>query len=501
MISRRKFVANVAATTAAVTIVPRHVLGRGFVAPSDRLNIAGVGVGGQGRINLLNTAVGNNIVAMCDVDWGYAGKAWGSAEADLKREQERLLKTDLTEQSRKNSEHRVAALQQVIAQDLPKHKRYTDYRLMFEQQKDIDAVIVATPDHMHAAIAMAALDNDKHVFVQKPLTWSVDEARKLARKARQTPKAVTQMGNQGHSWSDGRRAVEWVQQGAIGDVREVHVWSNRPLSYWPQGIPRPEPRRISESLKWDMPGVMARLANAMGLYSVPDQLSWDLFLGSAPACEYHPVYHPFNWRGWTDWGCGAIGDMGAHLIDFSYWALDLGYPTSIETVSTPFDKACFPMATKTYYEFPARGSMPPVKLTWYDGGIMPATPSELGDVKLTESGGALIIGSKGIVMHDNYGEKSRLFPDTLAKSVGEPKQTLERITVSHEMNWANACKGIGTATTPFEYAAKLTEVMLLGVVALKAGEKISYDGANMKITNSKDANDFLKREYRRGWSL
>jgi predicted dehydrogenase len=234
---------------------------------------------------------------------------------------------------------------------------------------------------------------------------------------------------------------------------------------------------------------------------VPDQLSWDLFLGPAPACEYHPVYHPFNWRGWAAWGCGAIGDMGAHLIDFAYWSLDLGFPTSIETVSTPWHGDSFPMATKTYYEFPARGSMPPVKLTWYDGGMMPPTPPELGDVKLTPSGGAIIVGSKGIVMHDNYGEKSRLFPDTLATSVGEPKQTLERITVSHEMNWANACKGIGTATTPFEYAAKLTEVMLLGVVALKAGEKIHYDGANMKITNSKNANDFLKRDYRRGWSL
>jgi predicted dehydrogenase len=372
---------------------------------------------------------------------------------------------------------------------------------MLEQQKDIDAVIVATPDHMHAAIAMAALDLDKHVFVQKPLCWSVDEARKLSRKARQTPKAVTQMGNQGHSWDEGRRAVEWVQSGAIGEVRDVHVWSNRPLSYWPQGIPRPEPRRISENMRWDMPGVMARLANAMGLYSMPADLSWDLFLGPAPHVEYHPVYHPFNWRGWVDWGCGAIGDMGAHLIDFSYWALDLGYPTSVETVSTPFDKACFPTATKTYYEFPARGSMPPVKLTWYDGGMMPPTPPELGEAKLTESGGALIIGSKGIVMHDNYGEKSRLFPESLAKSVGNPPQTLERITTSHEMNWVNACKGIGKASTPFEYAAKLTEVMLLGVVSLKAGEKIHYDGADMKITNSRNANDLLKREYRRGWSL
>src|SRR6478609_9484898 len=285
--SRRLFIKNTSIIAGSFFIVPRHVLGRGFVPPSDRLNIAGVGVGGQGRINLLNTAVGNNIVAMCDVDWGYAGRAWDSADADLKREQERLLKTDLTETARKNSEMRVAALQQVIAQDLPKHKRYTDYRLMFEQQKDIDAVIVATPDHMHASIAMAALDLDKHVYVQKPLCWSVDEARKLSRKARQTPKAVTQMGNQGHSWDDGRKAVEWVQSGAIGDVTEVHVWTNRPLSFWPQGIPRPEPRRVSENLRWNMSGVTARLANAMGIYSVPDELSWDLFLGPAPACDYH----------------------------------------------------------------------------------------------------------------------------------------------------------------------------------------------------------------------
>ena len=330
MISRRKFVANVAATTAAVTIVPRHVLGKGFVAPSDRLNIAGIGVGGMGRTNLLNLGLDNNIVALCDVDWGYAGPQW-TAETfagALTREEERLLKTDLTPESRKNSEHRVASLKRIATEDLAKIKRYTDYRLMFEQQKDIDAIVVATPDHMHAPIAMAALDLEKHVYVQKPLCWSVDEARKLSRKARQTPKAVTQMGNQGHSWDDGRKAVEWVQSGAIGDVSEAHVWTNRPLSYWPQGIPRPEPRRISSNMRWNMNGVMARLANAMGIYSVPDELSWDLFLGGAPACEYHPVYHPFNWRGWVDWGGGALGDMGAHLIDFPYWALDLGYPTT-----------------------------------------------------------------------------------------------------------------------------------------------------------------------------
>ena len=500
MISRREFVTNVAATTAGLTIVPRHVLGRGQTPPSDRLNIAGVGVGGMGRVNLFNLAVDNNIVALCDVDWDYAGRAWGSLDADLKREQERLPKVK-DETARKNSEHRIAALKKLIAEDVPKQKRYTDFREMFDKQKDIDAVVVATPDHLHATVAMAALDLEKHVYVQKPLCWSVDEARKLSRKARQTPKAVTQMGNQGHSWDDGRKAVEWVQSGAIGDVREVHIWTNRPLAYWPQGIPKPEPQRLESEPRWNMNGVMTRLANAMGIYARPDSLNWDLFLGPGPVEDYHPVYHPFNWRGWVNWGVGAIGDMGAHLIDHAYWALELGLPTTIETTSTPFNKACFPMATTTYYEFPARGSKPAVKLTWYDGGLTPPKPMELGDTQLNGEGGALLIGSKGKLIYDTYGLKPRLLPESLEKSVGTPPQSLPRIATSHEVNWANAAKGKGEASTPFEYAARLTEVMLLGIVALRAGKRIHYDGEDMRITNLPEANEFLKREYRKGWTL
>jgi hypothetical protein len=184
-----------------------------------------------------------------------------------------------------------------------------------------------------------------------------------------------------------------------------------------------------------MNGVMARLANAMGIYSVPEDLDWDLFLGPAPAVEYHPVYHPFNWRGWVDWGCGALGDMGAHLLDHAYWALDLGYPTSIETVSTPWEKACFPMATNTYYEFPARGSKPPVKLTWYDGGMFPPTPPEFAEgEKLNAEGGAIMVGTKGKVIHNTYGLGARLLPASLQKSVGDPPRTLPRITTSHEVN-------------------------------------------------------------------
>ena len=498
-ISRRDFIATAGTTAAGITIVPRHVLGNGFTAPSDRLNIAGVGVGGMGRTNLFNLALNNNIVALCDVDWDYAGKAWDSLPADLKREEERLPKVTDAE-ARKNSVIRIDSLKKLIAEDLPKMRRYKDYREMLDQQKDIDAVVVATPDHMHAPVALAAMDEGKHVYVQKPLCWSVHEARELAKKARQK-KVITQMGNQGHSWDDGRKAVEWVQQGAIGDVREVHVWTNRPLVYWPQGIPKPTPQRVSGDLRWNMAGVMARLANAMGLYAVPDTLAWDLFLGPAPYVEYHPVYHPFNWRGWVDWGCGAIGDMGAHLMDHAYWALDLGYPTTIETVATPFNKACFPMATKTYYEFPARGSMPAVKMTWYDGGMFPQRPEELGEEALNGEGGAILVGSKGKLIYNTYGLRSRLLPTSLEQSVGAPKQTLPRITTSHEQNWADAAKGNGTASCPIEYAAKLTEVMLLGVVALRAGGKIHYDAANMRSTNLPAANEFLRREPRSGWSF
>lgn len=499
MASRRDFVRTIAVTGAGLTIVPRHVLGRGQTAPSDRLNVAGVGVGGVGKNNLINLALQNNIVALCDVDWDYAGKAWDRLGQDLKTEQDRLPKATDAE-ARRNNIERIESLKKVMADDLPRLKRYRDYREMLDKQKDIDAIVVATPDHAHALIAMAAMDLDKHVYVQKPLCWSVDEARKLATKAKQT-KVATQMGNQGHSRDDGRRAVEWVLAGAIGDVREVHVWTNRPLAYWPQGVPRPQSQRIATELRWNMSGVMARLANAMGLYSVPETLSWDLFLGPAPLVEYHPLYHPFNWRGWVDWGVGAIGDMGSHLIDHAYWALNLGHPTSVETVSTPFNNFCFPMATTTYYEFPARGSMPPVKLTWYDGGLLPPRPDELGENALNPTGGALLIGSKGKLIYDTYGLNPRLLPKSLHDSVGLPAQKLPRITTSHEINWSDAAKGKGEASTPFEYAARLTEVMLLGVVALRAGTKIHYDGSNVRVTNLAAANDFLKREYRSGWSL
>ena len=506
-----RFLTDIAVAGAGLTIVPRHVLGRGFVAPSDRLNIAAVGVGGQGRNNLINVAT-ENIVALCDVDWGYANKGFSTLDADITRQQERLdgpphldaqgrPDPPLTPIDRQRTSAQIDRMKRLKSEHLPRAKRYRDYREMLDRQKDIDAVIVATPDHMHASVALAAMDLGKHVFVQKPLTWSVAEARQLAQKAKSSGVA-TQMGNQGHSYDDSRTIVEYVRAGAIGDVREVHVWTNRPLGYWPQGVPRPAPlTKPADELKWNGPGIDARLGNAIaGNYPLPDGLAWDRFLGVAPYVEYHPVYHPFNWRGWTDWGCGAIGDMGAHLMDQSMWALDLGFPTTIETVSTPFNRDCYPPATMTTYACPARGAQPAVRLTWYDGGLLPPKPAEMSEDEKLATSGAILIGSKGKLVHDTYGLKPRLLPRALHASCGKPKALLPRIKdEAHEMNWVEAAKGTTAASCPFEYAARLTEVMLLGVVALRTGKKIEYDAANMRVVNAPDANQFLAREPRAGW--
>jgi predicted dehydrogenase len=508
-VSRRKFLADAAAGTAAFMIVPRHVLGRGFTAPSDLLNIAGVGVGGMGRANLINLA-SQNIVAVCDVDWGYVDKVYAKLDSEIQALRTRIDSPDPqpvagqppVEFDRVKARKRLEGMIRLNTEHWPKAKRYQDYREMLDRQNDIDAVVVATADHMHAPIALAAMDLNKHVYVQKPLTWSIDESRRLARRAKEL-KVATQMGNQGHSLDDARKTVEYLRAGAIGQVREIHVWTNRPLGFWPQGVPRPEALTVpADTLPWNGQGVTARLANSFaGSYPVPHTLAWDLFLGVGPKVEYHPIYHPFNWRGWVDWGVGAIGDMGAHLIDHSMWALDLGFPTTIETVSTPFNGATYPLATQTFYEFPARGAMPPVKMTWYDGGLLPPKPEEIGEEELNKGGGVLLVGSKGKLMHDTYGSKPRLLPHSLHESYGTPPVKLPRIPgEDHEMNWVDAAKGKAPASCPFEYAARLTEVMLLGVVALRAGKKIHYDGAAMRITNVPQANDFLRRDYREDWS-
>ncbi len=527
-LSRRDFVTRTAVAGAGLVVVPRHVLGRGLQAPSDTVNIATVGVSGMGSSNT-NNVMGQNIVAFCDVDYGLLDnriERWKKEAAATpnanqntsNRQRREPTAAQLAANEKRPRQDSAANLRRFVDEQLPKIQRYRDYREMLEKQKDIDAVIVATPDHMHAAIGLAAMDLGKHVYIQKPLCWSVEEARQLAKKAKERPKVVTQMGNQGHSRDEARLGYEYITSGAIGDVREVHVWTNRPLGYWPQGVPRPAPlpARLQDSTtaatRWRGPDVDARLAAALvGNYTPSDQLAWDLFLGVAPPVDYHPIYHPFNWRGWVDWGQGALGDMGAHLIDHPFWSLKLGLPTVIATKSTPFNGASFPLATTTYYEFPARGNMPPVRLTWYDGGLTPAKPAEIGDENLNGEGGILYVGSKGKMLQETYGLNPRLLPDSKHASTARPKQVLPRIPhEAHEMNWVDAIRGQQEVSCPFEYAAQLTEVMLLGIVSLRAGGKILYDGANRRVTNKitpdnnrdggVDPNQYLSREYRAGWT-
>ena len=496
-ISRRAFVGTMTKAAFGATIVPRHVLGGpGFVAPSDTVNVAMIGAGGMGSSNAQAlVAGGQRIVALADVDFAVVDRSVAG----------RLKNRDGTP----NPEGE--ALQAAYSSA----KRYADYRRMLEAERGIDAVVIATPDHVHAPAAKRAMELGKHVYVQKPLTYTVQEARVLAETAERTG-VVTQMGNQGHSTDDARLINEWVQAGVIGPVREVHIWTNRPI--WPQGVPRPvrpaaalSPSPTAAAALWGQRNISAAIAREMaGDYPVPSTLDWDLWLGPAPHVDYHPIYAPFNWRGWLGWGVGALGDMGAHLVDHPFWALDLDYPTSIEATSTPFGTdaedrpASYPLAMTVHYQFPARGARPPVQMHWYDGGLMPARPALLpADVTLERGGGVFFVGDRGILMHETYGRNPRLFPESLAEQAARVPKTYPRVSTSHEMNWIEAIQGKTEATSPFRYAAPLTETMLLGLVALRTGQgrTIEYDGRNMRVTNVPEANEYLRRDYRPGFEL
>lgn len=502
--SRRDFVAGSATLALGAVVAPRVAFGSSGPLPARaKLNIACVGIGGMGMSNM-SQMLTENIVAVCDVDFAYVERSLNG----------RLRIREGETAPRPN--------EVLLKEAYTKAAKYTDYREMLEKQKDIEAVLIATPDHLHAAIALAAMEAGKHVYVQKPLAFSVYETRLLAKAAAAKPHLATQMGNQGHSMEGSHRINEIVASGVLGKIHEVHVWTDRPVRYWAQGIPRPRPANAAAPTaapnprpQWNMGTVdnAVRTAMAANDQTPPEGLNWDLYLGPAPEIPYHPAYHPFAWRGWLDFGVGAIGDMGAHLIDQPYTALNLTYPSSITASSSPWgggaqNPASYPMATFVQYEYPAVGKRGPVKLFWYDGGLMPPRPALLpDDAPMTnpgsDGGGGVFVGEKGIMFYETYGNKPRIYPESISLKADKVKVTLPRITVSHEQNWIAAAKGEAKASSPFSHAAPLTETMLLGIAALRAGQgrKVIYDGPGMRIVNIPEANQYLTRVYRKGWEL
>ncbi|MDH4201913.1 MAG: Gfo/Idh/MocA family oxidoreductase [Phycisphaerae bacterium] len=462
--NRRHFLKSTTASMGLFSIVPSHVLGlNGKTPPSGKLNIAGVGVGGMGKGNLRAICKplsqrneenwpddnSQNIVALCDVDWAHADRTF---------------------------------------KEYPEAKQFKDYRVMLKEMGDkIDAIVVATPDHTHACVAMEAMRYGKHVYVQKPLTHSIHEARVLTEAARKYG-VVTQMGNQGHSSNDIRRICEWIWDGAIGDVRQVHAWTNRPV--WPQGLPRPT----------ETP-------------PVPETLDWDLWLGPAPQRPYHPAYLPWNWRAWVDFGTGALGDMACHILDPVFWALKLKYPISaqgsyatniIEKWEKPAITETYPLGSIIHFEYPVRESMPAVKIHWYDGGLMPERPDDLEEGRRMgiDGSGVLFVGDKGKLMCGCYGESPQLIPYSKMKAYKKPEETLARVKTSHEMDWVNAIKEGRQPSSNFDYAGPLTEMVLMGNLTLfKPGEKLLWDGDNMKVTNFPELNEHVNPPYREGWHL
>ena len=446
--SRRSVLLATGAGAFAFHVVPRHVLGGpGFTAPSERVTVAGIGAGGMGGGDISTHAKnGANIIALCDVNDNAGAFA-----------------------------------------AFPKAKLYRDFReLIDKESKNIDAVSVGTPDHIHAVASMAAIKAGKHVYCQKPLTHTLHECRELT-KAAKAAGVMTQMGNQGHATEGSRLTNEWIQAGLIGEIREVHVWSDRAGTMWKQGVKRP-----TETVP------------------VPSNLDWNLWLGPIKERPYNPIYAPMGWRGWRDFGTGALGDMGCHIIDHPVWALGLGAPTTVESSVTLEGSSIdgnkpnfetFPIAAMINYEFPARGNLPPVKMTWYDGGLMPTTPSEMPDGQRLEGNGVLYVGSKGKMYHGSHGGMPRLLPASLHEQAKLIPKTMKR-SPGHYEEWLMACKGGPKPVSNFDYAGPLTEIVLLGVLSLYApGKRLQWDSPSLRVKNAPELTPFIHTEYRSGWSL
>jgi predicted dehydrogenase len=459
--SRRQFLQAAGAGT-AITIVRREVLGgSGFIAPSDRVSVALIGAGSQGIGDM------RNLLQEPD--------AQVVAIADPSREN--------PTRANRRSGGRLPAVQVVRESDQERGRPskpcadYEDFRLMLDRQKDIDAVLIATPDHTHAIAVMAAIQLGKHVFCEKPLCHSIYELRRITEAARQKGIA-TQMGNQGHSSEGIRLTCEWIWDGAIGPVREVHGWTN--FSYYEEPGRRPN----------ETP-------------PVPDGLNWDLWLGPAPKRPYHPLYHPGRWRRWQDFGTGVLGDFACHHLNPAFWALKLGPPTRVSVERETPGLETFPKASRVTYEFPARADMPSVKMVWHDGGLMPERPPELEpDRDMSQDGGhgVLFVGDRGKILGGGWSNSPRLIPETVMQSYRRPPKTIPR-SKGHLRDWLDACKGGPPASANFDDVAVMVEAILLGVIAVITGESLQWDASAMRVTNSAAANDWVSRPYQNGWTL
>ncbi|MBN1846595.1 MAG: Gfo/Idh/MocA family oxidoreductase [Sedimentisphaerales bacterium] len=471
--SRRDFLAGTAAAATAAaavtafTIVPRYVLGGpGNTPPSETVNIAIIGAGGQGRTNAQGLLGHDDarIVAVCDVN----------EEADYERfyYKGKAGRGPVLQMVRRHNDGRGRSL--TVGE-------YVDFRQMLEKEKDaIDAVLVATPDHNHYIASLTAIQHGKHVYCEKPLAHSVAEVRLLTQAARRAGVA-TQMGNQGHSEEGIRLTREWIQDGAIGPVTEVHGWTHAGAGEWHGWMTEAPAERPA----------------------IPAGLNWDLWLGPVKKRPYHPAYHPYNWRGWWAFGTGAIGDMACHNLDPAFYALDLGQPETIQASCCRVSDEVAPLASLTQYTFPARGEMPPVKMYWYDGGIMPPRPDELEPGRDLDGrgNGILFVGTKGKMMAAGWAGTPRIIPETRMRSYKRPAKTIERVG-GHHRDWLNACKGGKPASGNFDYSGPMTEVVLLGAVAQRFTEKTLYwDAAALKVTNAPEADSIIRPEFHNGWTL
>jgi predicted dehydrogenase len=449
-VTRRAFLATATTTAAGLALGAQSPntakVVPGKISPNEKLNVAAIGAGGKGRDDIFNCRK-ENVVALCDVDSKRAAEAFAYFD---------------------------------------KAAKYTDYRKMLDEMKEIDAVTVTTPDHTHAPAAYMAMSLGKHVYVQKPLTHTVAEARLLTETARKMGVA-TQMGNQGHSGKGVRELCEMMWAGAIGQVREAHIWTNRPS--WPQGIPEPLP--------------------AM---DVRANLDWDLWLGSAPERPYNDGYCPHNWRGWYDYGAGALGDMACHIMDPAFWSLKLGEATSytIECIKADgVNTQTFPKSEVIKCSFPARGGMAPVEVYWHDGGNLPPRPEGVPDDQQIGDGewgrrtnGSYFLGDDGVLTAGEYGGRPRLLPDERMADYTKPEPSIPRVWAqNHYRNWFEACKGGKPACSNFDYSGPFSEMVLLGTIALRTGQKIEWDNTKGAISNLPNPGGLISKQYRKGWEL